>query len=178
MHDVSSGSKFNLKHSHIKAGFLVCSSEADFHCMSPIICAGEEQPVDCFLITFHFLEKANSCPRCGPPSCHPLSAICSLQSSPFPSIPHFLLTCDDLAHLHPLIVCFISLSSTSSIFFPTPHCCLFPPQLLSCSTPPGFLPGSPSFPSPMALFAKCCLPSPSSRRGRPLAEGSRRCQPR
>ena len=74
---------------------------------------------------------------------YPLSAIWSLQPSPFPSVPQFLLTCDHLVHLPPLTVCFISLPSTSSIFAPSPHCSLFPSLLLSCSTVTGPLPGSP-----------------------------------
>lgn len=74
---------------------------------------------------------------------YPLSAICSLQSSPFPSRPQFLLTCDHLVHLPSLTVCFISLPSTPSIFPPSPYCSLFPSLLLSCSTVTGRLPGSP-----------------------------------
>lgn len=104
-----------------------------------------EQPVDCSPITFHFLEKADSCSRCGPPSCCPLSAICSLQPSPFPNVPQFLLTCDHSVHLPSLTVCFMSLPSTSSNFPPSPPCSLFPSLLLLCSTfsgPPPASPGS------------------------------------
>lgn len=48
---------------------------------------GGEQPVDCFPITFNFLEKTDSCTRCGPPSCCPLSPISHLLPAaiPFPA---------------------------------------------------------------------------------------------
>lgn len=104
-----------------------------------------QQPVDCFPITFYFLEKADSCSRCGPPSCCPLTPISHL----LPAVislswhPSFLLTYDHMVHFPLLIVCFIFLPSTSSIFLPCPHCSLFSSLLLSFSTVTGRLPGSP-----------------------------------
>lgn len=106
-----------------------------------------------------------------------LSAICCLQSSPFPSIPQVILICDHLVHLPSLTVCFISLPSTSLIFSPSPHCSLFPSMLLKLHShrpSPCFSKVSPEpgFPKATALFDKHCLPSPVGRCGRHLAEGN------
>lgn len=140
-----------------------------------------EQPVDCFPIIFHFLEKADSCSRCGPPSCCPLSPISQLlpaviSLSQHPSVSPDLWPCGppSLAYCLLYIPSFhaLSLSSKPSLLIiPIPAS----PMLHSHRPSPWF--SRVLREALMALFAKCRLPSPAGRCGGHLAEGNGWCHP-
>lgn len=127
--------------------------------MSLVVCTGGNSQEIAFLLLFYFLEKANSCSRCGPPSCCPLIPISHLLPTVVSHTwhPSVLLTCDHVIHFPPLTVCFISLPSTSSIFLPSPHYSSFSSVLLTCSAVAGSLPGSPG--SCMSLNSPHAQPS-------------------
>lgn len=141
---------------------------------------GGEQPVDCFPITFNFLEKTDSCTRCGPPSCCPLSPISHLLPAaiPFPASLSFswLVTTWSafprlLSGLHPFFP--HPQSYLQAIIAHNSHpcfCCAPQSQALSLD-----LHGPAWVWLPQVHGPCCCLPSPAGRCGRHLVEGNGWC---